>query len=130
MGRFHESLWESEKQHWAQLLRLDWPMKHENGDADTSPVPEWAKTSANVGQDDSQGAGRVHGDPRSDAARESETDTTKHRIEAAEAKSDSEVEEKEDEIIDEQLEWLRTEWESFVQLLRQRDSNFFWADVP
>ena len=130
-SQFQYPLWESEKEHLAQLLHLkvERPVRNENVIRDASSISQQAQGSAKVAQSDSRSVRDVRDNPEPDAVRNIEGDVTGQRREAAEEKNDSEVDDIEDRETDKALRWLGAEWESLAKILRQRDSEVFWEDV-
>lgn len=126
-SRFEYYLWQSEKEHLAQLLHLkvERPVRNEDANRDASLFPQRARDSAKVAHSDER---EVRDDPRSDAARENGV-ITRYRTEAAQEKDDSEVDDNQDRETEEALKWLGDEWESLTRVLKRTDLGIHWEDV-
>jgi len=130
-SRFRYPLWESEKEHLAQLLylKLDRPVSNKDAIRDAFSSPERAQGSAKMAHSDLRNESEVCGDSKSGAVKENAGDTSRYTREAAEEKDDSELDEIEDRETEEALEWLGAEWGSLAKILKQTDSEINWEDV-
>ena len=110
-------------------LKVNRPVRNEDVIQDSFSFRQRAPDSVRVIRSYPQNEKQVRDDLKLEAAKKDEGDTTRYRREAAEEKTDSEVEDVENKETEEALRGLRAEWEALAKILRQRDPDIYWDEI-
>ena len=118
-------MWESEKEHLAHLLQLkvERHLRNEEAVQDCTSSGQRAKVSGRLSQNHPPNGRKLRAELYSEAAKQAEGNTREHGRVGVEEKEDSEEEDIEEKETEKALQWLKAEWASLLESLRQRDSE-------
>ncbi len=126
---FQDTLWESEIEYLADLLKVERPARNKNPIHDASSRGLRAQDLVMPAQGYTPIKKQVQNGPKSKAAEKDDGGGTGYGSGAAQEKDDGEAEEIEEEETDREIRWLEAEWDSLAKIWRQMDPDFHWNDA-